>query len=90
MAGSATPIWIARQGTNSPPPAGLTYNLINTAAIAGAATVAPFESRVIGVEPHVGYVCSLGRFDGLRNLQGYMNFKFYSELDARDRRPLGL
>jgi hypothetical protein len=39
----------------------------------------PFESRVIGIGPQVGYIFPAG------NLQGYVNLKAYWEFDAQDR-----
>jgi hypothetical protein len=41
--------------------------------------VGPFESRVIGVGPQVGYIFPLGSY------QGYLNLKGYGEFDAHDR-----
>jgi hypothetical protein len=41
--------------------------------------VGPFESRVVGVGPQIGYLFPLG------NLQGYLNLKGYGEFDAHDR-----
>jgi len=41
--------------------------------------VGPFESRVIGVGPQVGYLFPIG------DMQGYLNLKAYAEFDARDR-----
>ena len=41
--------------------------------------VGPFESRVIGVGPQVGYIFPLGAS------QGYVNLKAYGEFDAHDR-----
>jgi hypothetical protein len=41
--------------------------------------VGPFESRVIGVGPQVGYIFPLG------DMQGYLNLKGYGEFDAHDR-----
>jgi hypothetical protein len=41
--------------------------------------VGPFESRVIGVGPQIGYIFPLGSY------QGYLNLKGYGEFDAHDR-----
>jgi hypothetical protein len=41
--------------------------------------VGPFESRVVGLGPQVGYIFPVG------DLQGYLNLKGYAEFDARDR-----
>jgi hypothetical protein len=41
--------------------------------------VGPFESRVIGVGPQVGYIIPMG------DMQGYLNVKGYGEFDAHDR-----
>jgi hypothetical protein len=41
--------------------------------------VGPFESRVIGIGPQIGYLFPVG------DMQGYVNFKAYGEFDARDR-----
>ena len=41
--------------------------------------VGPFESRVIGVGPQVGYLFPIG------DMQGYLNLKAYGEFDARNR-----
>jgi hypothetical protein len=41
--------------------------------------VGPFESRVIGVGPQVGYIIPMG------DLQGYWNVKGYGEFDAQHR-----
>ena len=41
--------------------------------------VGPFESRVVGVGPQIGYLFPLG------DLQGYLNLKGYGEFDAHDR-----
>lgn len=41
--------------------------------------VGPFESRVIGLGPQIGYIFPLG------NMQGYLNLKGYGEFDAHDR-----
>jgi hypothetical protein len=41
--------------------------------------VGPFESRVVGVGPQIGYIFPLG------NYQGYLNLKGYGEFDAHDR-----
>ena len=42
-------------------------------------TLCPFESRVIGVGPQIGYIFPVG------NLQGYVNLKAYWEFDAQNR-----
>ena len=39
----------------------------------------PFESRVIGIGPQIGYIFPAG------NLQGYVNLKAYWEFAAQDR-----
>jgi hypothetical protein len=41
--------------------------------------VGPFESRVVGVGPQIGYIFPLGSY------QGYLNLKGYGEFDAHDR-----
>jgi hypothetical protein len=41
--------------------------------------VGPFESRVLGIGPQIGYIFPLG------NYQGYLNLKGYGEFDAHDR-----
>jgi hypothetical protein len=41
--------------------------------------VGPFESRVIGIGPQVGYIFPIG------HLQGYVNLKGYGEFDSHDR-----
>jgi Putative MetA-pathway of phenol degradation len=41
--------------------------------------IGPFESRVIGVGPQVGYIFPPG------NYQRYLNLKGYGEFDAHDR-----
>jgi hypothetical protein len=41
--------------------------------------VGPFESRVVGVGPQVGYIFPFG------NSQGYLNLKAYEEFDYHDR-----
>ena len=41
--------------------------------------VGPFESRVVGVGPQIGYLFPLG------DLQGYLNLKGYGEFDAQHR-----
>jgi hypothetical protein len=43
------------------------------------AKLGPFESRVIGVGPQVGYLFPVA------GMQGYVNLKAYGEFDARDR-----
>jgi len=45
--------------------------------------VGPFESRVIGVGPQIGYLFPIG------DMQGYVNLKAYGEFDAHDR-PSGV
>jgi hypothetical protein len=47
--------------------------------------VGPFESRVIGIGPQLGYLFPLGKLDGLGEMQGYLNLKAYGEFDAQDR-----
>jgi hypothetical protein len=42
-------------------------------------TLCPFESRVIGIGPQIGYIFPAG------NLQGYVNLKAYWEFAAQDR-----
>jgi hypothetical protein len=44
-----------------------------------AAILCPFESRVIGVGPQVGYLFPVG------DMQGYLNLKGYKEFDNNDR-----
>jgi hypothetical protein len=44
-----------------------------------APMLCPFESRVIGVGPQVGYLFPVG------NMQGYLNLKGYGEFDNADR-----
>jgi hypothetical protein len=39
----------------------------------------PFESRVAGIGPQIGYLFPLG------NMQGYLNLKGYAEFAALDR-----
>jgi hypothetical protein len=39
----------------------------------------PFESRVAGIGPQIGYLFPVG------NMQGYLNLKGYAEFGARDR-----
>jgi hypothetical protein len=39
----------------------------------------PFESRVIGIGPQIGYLFPVG------NMQGYLNLKAYGEFAAQDR-----
>ena len=41
--------------------------------------VGPFESRVVGLGPQIGYIFPVA------DLQGYLNLKGYAEFDARDR-----
>jgi len=41
--------------------------------------VGPFESRVVGIGPQIGYIFPLG------TMQGYVNLKGYGEFDANDR-----
>ena len=45
--------------------------------------VGPFESRVIGIGPQIGYLFPVG------DMQGYVNLKAYGQFDARDR-PSGV
>jgi hypothetical protein len=45
--------------------------------------VGPFESRVIGIGPQLGYLFPVGK-----DMQGFLNLKAYGEFDARDR-PFG-
>jgi hypothetical protein len=47
--------------------------------------VGSFESRVIGLGPQIGYIFPLGKWDGLGEMQGYLNLKGYGEFDANDR-----
>ena len=44
-----------------------------------APVLCPFESRVLGVGPQVGYLFPAG------NMQGYLNLKGYKEFDNFDR-----
>ena len=44
-----------------------------------APILCPFESRVIGVGPQVGYIFPVG------DMQGYLNLKGYKEFDNKDR-----
>jgi hypothetical protein len=44
-----------------------------------AALLCPFESRVIGVGPQIGYLFPVG------DMQGYLNLKGYKEFDNADR-----
>jgi hypothetical protein len=39
----------------------------------------PFESRVLGIGPQVGYIFPIGK------MQGYLNLKGYGEFDAANR-----
>ena len=48
-----------------------------------ARIICPFESRVIGVGPQIGYLFPV------TDMQGYLNLKAYGELDAHDR-PSGV
>ena len=57
---------------------GYVYNQISGDSGAGD-IVGPFESRVVGIGPQIGYIFSVG------NMQGYLNLKGYGEFDARDR-----
>jgi hypothetical protein len=43
------------------------------------AKLGPFESRVIGIGPQVGYLFPVA------GMQGYVNLKGYGEFDARNR-----
>jgi hypothetical protein len=47
--------------------------------------VGSFESRVIGLGPQVGYLFPLGKWDGLGEMQGYLNLKGYGEFDDQHR-----
>jgi hypothetical protein len=47
--------------------------------------VGSFESRVIGLGPQIGYLFPLGKWDGLGEMQGYLNLKAYGEFDAQNR-----
>jgi hypothetical protein len=47
--------------------------------------VGPFESRVVGVGPQLGYIIPLGKPGDLGEMQGYINVKAYGEFDAQDR-----
>ena len=47
--------------------------------------VGSFESRVIGLGPQIGYIFPLGKFDGLGEMQGYLNLKGYGEFDDQHR-----
>jgi hypothetical protein len=44
-----------------------------------APVLCPFESRVIGVGPQIGYIFPVGK------MQGYLNLKGYKEFDNSDR-----
>jgi hypothetical protein len=44
-----------------------------------APILCPFESRVIGIGPQIGYLFPVG------NMQGYLNLKGYREFDNSDR-----
>ena len=44
-----------------------------------APIICPFESRVSGVGPQIGYIFPIG------NMQGYVNVKGYYEFDSHDR-----
>jgi hypothetical protein len=44
-----------------------------------APIICPFESRVLGVGPQVGFIFPVG------NMQGYLNLKAYGEFDGSDR-----
>ena len=44
-----------------------------------AAFLGPFESRVIGIGPQIGFLFPVG------NMQGYLNLKGYGEFDAANR-----
>jgi hypothetical protein len=57
---------------------GYVYNQL-TGDSGGGDHVGPFESRVVGVGPQIGYIFPLGQF------QGYLNLKGYGEFDAHDR-----
>jgi hypothetical protein len=43
------------------------------------AKLGPFESRVIGIGPQIGYLFPVA------GMQGYVNLKAYDEFDARNR-----
>ncbi len=45
-----------------------------------APIVCPFESRVLGVGPQLGYIFPMGK-----DWQGYFNLKAYGEFDNNDR-----
>jgi hypothetical protein len=57
---------------------GYVYNQVTGDSGSGD-RLGPFESRVVGVGPQVGYIFPLGDF------QGYVNLKGYGEFDAHDR-----
>ena len=44
-----------------------------------APVLCPFESRVLGIGPQVGYLFPVG------DMQGYLNLKGYKEFDNFDR-----
>jgi hypothetical protein len=44
-----------------------------------APQLCPFESRVIGIGPQIGYIFPVG------NMQGYLNLKAYGEFDNANR-----
>jgi hypothetical protein len=57
---------------------GYVYDQVTGDSGAGA-KLGPFESRVIGIGPQVGYLFPVG------GMQGYVNLKAYGEFDARNR-----
>ena len=57
---------------------GYLYNQVSADSGSGD-RLGPFESRVVGVGPQIGYLFPVG------NMQGYLNMKGYAEFDARDR-----
>jgi hypothetical protein len=59
-------------------PVGYVYNQLTGDSGSGD-RVGPFESRVVGIGPQIGYIFPLG------NYQGYLNLKGYGEFDAHDR-----
>ena len=57
---------------------GYVYDQITGDSGSGA-NLGPFESRVIGVGPQIGYIFPVA------GMQGYVNLKGYGEFDARNR-----
>jgi hypothetical protein len=57
---------------------GYVYNQITGDSGSGD-RVGPFQSRVVGIGPQIGYIFPLG------NYQGYINLKGYGEFDYHDR-----